>query len=993
MKSIQHSLQDLQKSSDGLKLAEILLNTERSSNCQFFGALTYTVVLNSSDHLTNQDVDQFVEVQGDHILRLAHDLSPNLFIIRKLLSNVSLAFIKYSNYFDCPMKWLLRRIASSVDEVAVNSAEQVESLSTLSREHLSILIYFSSIIVEDICKLECPNRIHELVVSGQTFGITESIFRLLSGNIPNGLEIIGLDCMNSWVTYTSLAEDTSIVRYPNFEVEGTNSTHSVLLLFLFRNFNVNFDTDIINKAILVATEIIEINPRLLNHESRDYLKLRMFGQDEFGPMYIRNLIDEGFQEELLSLVNLFIAILRNDILHLAKTVNTDETRHILFMLVELTNAPGIPVEDEQISDLTLEFWEELANVFIDDEDTFDAIFSNRLKEEKDHFISTRNSIFEEICFIYWNKIHIPSDPGIFNSIRSEFLHYRSNVSDFFIVIYSLLKEPFYEKLTDNVCKEITNRNLIDLESSLFLLYKVTDDILYLESQSSVLLKYIQRIFNSGLLLFISNSSYENYYLYSTAINFLSSVQFFFKHETGTGSLSEVFDLLFRVLLHDSKGSLSLHCSKTILKICQECREKLVDFLPNLEQLLVEMLRNKDLDNMIRQRMVNSYTSIGRCVRHEEKFGEIVKNELVEINDRVKYTLPILLASVEDDIFDYLLSLLTCIVEMGKASQIPNEVDEFFTPDQQQITTSYWREDPLQVQSLIFSIIKQFSFSSEKFDSLVTEKCCLILKSGLGESIPGPFVFPLPTILEYVVMKMENCTEPTSPSSPSSIPFLYSLIESIVITSSSSQELSAELMTSLLISIFDAHFQFLQSDPDLIQCSISLFATILEKKPSLIVHSPNFSNSIIPFALNGLRAKEPFVLKVALKFWLTLLTLKKGNMQDQTTVKNLMVESTIGQVFVYSLIKSFINSTRSNLDSYYQVFRNLISKFPTQFKAWTTVSFEKLQLEMEGKAIEKSVSDKFISKLVLSRGMRSANEVLKSFWLESNGLIEFNSRSY
>lgn len=173
----------------------------------------------------------------------------------------------------------------------------------------------------------------------------------------------------------------------------------------------------------------------------------------------------------------------------------------------------------------------------------------------------------------------------------------------------------------------------------------------------------------------------------------------------------------------------------------------------------------------------------------------------------------------------------------------------------------------------------------------------------------------------------------------------------------------------------------------------MFATILEKKPSLVIYNQMFASNIVDFGLYGLLAQESLVVRVSLRFWLTLLALKKGSFEDQTAVKDLMVTTNCGQIFVHTLLQSFIDSPRSNLDYYYQVFRNLIAKFAPHFKNWMLIVRPDISVKGERGGLDPRMYDNFISKLVLTRGLRTTNEVLKTFWLQVNGLVEFSKVSY
>lgn len=998
-------LQRLQKSEDGPHMARLLLSHHTSPNCRFFGALTYTVIINNG--IAEADVLGLVRLQIEPIKALleTEHYNATLFIVKKLLSNLSLLFIQHSNVFDAPLRWLVLALG---DDGALNASACIESLSQL---RLSILLLFSLILVEDICKQESANSaIHERIASGATFELTSRILARLLPQVPTEIDLQALDCIMSWVTYTSLAESRSAVRYQyfkcNFMLDEDNNTtkddsDSIVIAFLLRHFNLSMLIELVAKAVAVATEILEINPRLLSPDSRQWLKVQLFSREGFGALQMRLLLgsDGTYHDELCGMVTLMTTLLSHDMLHLAKTLTCAESEHLLAVLVDLTNFPGTAIEEETISDLLLPFWEDLCNVFVDDEEMFAALFANEPALVRIHFEQTRNSLFQHVCSIYWRKAHLPQDPHVLASLGAEFIHYRNNVADLFIASYSLLKEPFYLQICDNVVAKLDkiDGGVADLESSLFLLYKVTDDCLYLESLSTLMLPHVERIFAHGLIPRVQSQASEDMlhsHLYSTTVNFVSSVQFYFKSPVGSAYLGDVLDMLFGVVLGNGERALSLRVSRTILKICQECRQKLVDYLPNLEQLLGAMLRNPNIDNVIRQRIANCYTSIARCFRQELRFGLIVKAELEEIHS---CALSALLSadSLETEAkVDYLVSLLACVVEVGKSCQIPEEADEFFElPQQQQEAAQYWNLDPLGVQALVLEIIEKFSLGDspavlQLVQSTVTEKCCLIIKSGLSESFKGPFVFDITIILDYVAAKMDDCA---SLHMTSSVPYLYGLAECVININSST--LTPPMVDQLLQKIFLQHVFFLKTDPDMVHSCISMFATILEKKPSLVIYNQMFASNIVDFGLYGLLAQESLVVRVSLRFWLTLLALKKGSFEDQTAVKDLMVTTNCGQIFVHTLLQSFIDSPRSNLDYYYQVFRNLIAKFAPHFKNWMLIVRPDISVKGERGGLDPRMYDNFISKLVLTRGLRTTNEVLKTFWLQVNGLVEFSKVSY
>lgn len=264
------------------------------------------------------------------------------------------------------------------------------------------------------------------------------------------------------------------------------------------------------------------------------------------------------------------------------------------------------------------------------------------------------------------------------------------------------------------------------------------------------------------------------------------------------------------------------------------------------------------------------------------------------------------------------------------------------------------------------------------NTMVTERCCNILKNGLTEPVDGPFKFTLESIVGYLTTKIDKCNS-------DSIPYIYKLVETIIITNGSMA--SPDAINGMLQDIFVKKMALIAEDIDLIKASIDLFATIIERYPSLLVHLPIFKGEIINFALLGLKYHETFIIKASGKFWINLLNLKRGNAEDCAAVQALFLEQMVGEgtlgfTFTDILLSSFLDNPRSNLDQFYQVFRRLIGKFPLQLKTWLKVS-----LSRQEKHPETNINH-FINKLMLTRGQRQANDVLKQFWLEHNGLIDY-----
>jgi hypothetical protein len=798
--------------------------------------------------------------------------------------------------------------------------------------------------------------------------------------------------------YISVAEHNSDQVYHDDEV-------TPLIQFLLQQFDVvdiipNLDK--LNKSFQVLTEIIETSPKLLS-TFKPLIASMFFDPNNIGNRFIIQIcndvdVSEENSEEVASFINLLIAYLNLNIIYISRNILDDSVQRIVGTILELSDYKGNPVEDEKVSEQFLIFWEEFVNIYIDDE----QLLKDAMKEHYPQFLIKRNELLTKLSSIYWNKCKIYD-----GAPQQEFTHYRTQIADLFMVLYQLLGTNLYSTFSQGIVNELTyfvksgnQLHFVDVEASLYLLFKITDDLTFYDDESTkVLLPLIDTLFQNQMIQTIENNAKDLPQIHVTLLNLLSSIYFFFKSEQGSKYSPETFNFLFSIILGNlatNQGTsikLSLIASKTVLKICQDSQKHLVEFLPNLRLILNEMIENVQFDNLIRERMTNAYVSISQSLKDPVVLGDIISNLVQEIikvskpfvedTSSIIAKLPPGLSNVEiqDKLEEYAVSLISCINEIGKATQLPDDVEEYLTSEQFTSINTYWKQDPLGIKAMVLNCVNQFSLNIPFLceSTLITEKCCCILKNGLAEPIEGPFKFDLGVTFDYLIAKINR-------SNIQSVSPIYKLVETVVITNS--KQLTSAHMDLILTKLFLEKMDIFAEDIDLIKSALDLFRTILEQSPSLIISLPQFQNEILTFALEAFKHHEMFITKSSTKFWTTILILKQGNANDQEIFRTLMTQNPyhLGERLTEFLVVSFVKNHRSNLDHFYPVFRNLIAKYPMEFKIWLRQTLITHCLK-EGRFSEAD-ADQLIAKVMLTRGQRQANEILKTFWLQVNGLTNY-----
>lgn len=993
----QKELQALQRSPEGYSLAGYLLQ-QNSKNCKYFGALTYAVVIRSSNDLDEGRIKELVYVLHSNIKQLAADPSQirgNLFIIRKLMSDLSLLYVKYHNYYVSPIWLFIEALGSNHGSDPQEFAFAVSQLPSLL---FALLLILFTVLIEDVVKFnDYKSSVHAALhrdVFPLLVVIYEYILYLSENNqLDQELDSQALTTLNSWMQY--IANANGDTKYNETQV-------SCFIRYLFIHFQTGVDVnqpDLISSAhqsFLIFDEILEINPTLLSMELKLSLYRVLFDNNQWGQEFMERVIftdlKEEYSDEINAFVELVLVVLQLNSVRLSKTILEGTTQNILSIAHRLTAMTG-PYEDENISGRMLVFWEELANVYQDSSDVFEAMFESQSDTEfKIRFEGEKTRILNEVARVYWKKLHLPDLPT-YTSIKADFNSYRSSVADFFLVMYSLEKAPFYEVMVDSLIENINQLPsdplvIADIEATLFLLFKINEDLVYFESQANALFPLSLRVFQNGIIGAFQHlplNDPANAVFYATNVQYLASNEFFFKTAEGSVYLGALFDLLFPIIMSDSR-ILSLLASKTALTICDVCSNNLAGFLPNLEIIVIEMLKNPSIDSLIRLRMFKAFTVIARSIPLPQEHGRIVSGLITGVRDAGDAMMGAAGESLSDIQEEYLISLLSCLVNIAKGCALPDDTIEEVLIHQEQAYKEYWQEDPMGIKEHIYSIIEKFSLQYPPLfqKTLVVERCTLVLKNGLGEKLGGPFDLGDDAIAHYIISLMSII------SNPNAVSYAFALIETLV--SVNYREIDAYLVHELIEKAFTQRLDFLKTDPDMIESAIGVFSKIIECKPALILHTEVFSNTVVGFALDGLNASELLTVKSILKFWIGFLNMKRGTKEDQDRANEMFVGQNLGKLVTANLLLSFLKAPRSNLEYYYSVFRGLVARYPMQCKIWLVEALNDATEINRSKVTDKDL-EMFVHKLLITRGRRTANEVLKSFWLQVNGFFEYNTVTF
>lgn len=862
-------------------------------------------------------------------------------------------FIEFHSEWQTPLSTL----AVSLYTGSSHIPSPTEILPELPNQVTELIILFSQILVEEATRKDPSSpRSSELfqVIHETVFPTTIDLL------FTNQLYQSSLECLNSWIQYISVVEFNSTERH-----DITKPLDTLLDLIISEDSNIS------SKAIDVTIDILETKPSFFSKDLKNKISSIIFSP--WCIHYLEECRNVEDYETFNNFARFVILFLEADVMGFNKNLMDDSK---VEFLISLTDFPALPIEEELLSKDILEFWSELAETHLEDQDRVAVIFEN----DPQKIEGVNNKIYEiytRVSLVFLKKMQIPK--ADFTSYKSQFMSYRRDIADFLDLIFPILKMPFYQYLTSSAL-DIVNQDISDvngLEALLFAISTISGN--FTESRlSPELLECLSKLLQEEVLKKVSSkvSDPGSIYLISTSIQLLSEVGFFYKVEQGVPFLPLVLEFLFACVMNST--SFELQASRAIAKIADDCRSSLITFLPTFETIVFNLIENSAVSAVVRERIVNSFASIVQANPDISAQEQHLKQTLTGI--KLKITILIETESISTlESLDYLISLIKCVDEMGKGMQLPDELDdgdETDTPESFAIFSS--------VQEIVVSIISQVSLDKTRPILLqnfeIVEKCCDIFRRGLTESKSGPFTFDISVIIEYIVTKFPLCN-------PNALPNLFKLLETVIFTNY--LKLTEASIHGICDVLILQNAELIRQDPDLLESSISMLQVIIEKKPSLLLYYSRFS-SILDLCLLAISTKEKLVLKSASKFWSKLLVLKKGTRKDTEIVSELLYNGNLGITLTLTTLVSFLDTLRSNIEYFQEILKFLVLKHPLQSKDWFTRSFQEIS-GRRGREGQKELknTDLFIKKMMATRGRgHEFAKVVKNFWLESNGLTNY-----
>ena len=973
----------------------------------------------------------------------------SLIIIKKLMSNLSLIFTKINDpqlnnagnenmikQWNNPINTFIQLMSVqnqniNADQLLLDSIncsltyEQLSQFVSLSQKHNELALTFTEVIVEDLTKFQTKrhsmSQIHE-VVHEHLYISTMALINLnLTAQAVFNPTVF--DCITAWINYISLTRSVSSSGRMDLSEIFQN-----LIDLMYQSTEGSDGYENAEKILTIFGNVFANDPLLMSYDLRQQIECIFLGvvrpdsgitdisnKNSWMLQYMNYLVTNDFFSELKELAICIVDFLQINTLSVCNKLFTniqaadngqvqDEyIQEYIKVLLQMTNFPLTPVLQEFFSVRMVDFWLDLS-------DAYTNLASETLRPNS---IELSTQIFQQLINIYLPKIslsvkqRIIEEEGESTSVN-EFEDFRNAVSDLAQSLWSILgNDNLTNVLIDGMGQmpAASDETLIikdtdvlfRIETMCFVLNTILVDMTLSESPWIKNIVDANKFFNQNVISVFQTgfqtsagtkvSQILKLDFVRTSTTLIGTLAGYFKQEPF--QLNPYVEALFQGL-HTctnftskneqekiSNDKLEVMVIKTVSTLCETCREELTPYLMHFISFLnTVIMPDSNVSHFTRTKLVRS---IGYVVQCQVSNGpEEQAKYILQLTNLLSGSIEHCLASSVQlqEQQDYINCLLYCISELATSLIQPIEIIENDALLQRLSEfQSFWSSDPLQIRSKIMCTIdKVLDNSIYCKNSAFVEIGCLIVGKGLNLPDGEPYFlkYNMSEVMNFVLRHVPNCELATC------LPYFVYLLEKLI--SEFRKELTPQefdfMFEKILLVYYDA---YIINDPDLLQMTIGFVNNVLDVKPGLAIGSKHWTSFILPQFLKLIPSREKFTIVAVAKFWTRLINNKKYNQEELTTVRQQV--SSIGGDLVYQIMYGLFHTQRSDLNSYTDLLRALVAKFPIEAREWLVAVLPQICNNPAG-------HEKFINKLLITRGSRAAGNVILQWWLDCTTLPNY-----
>ncbi|KAK0863131.1 member of the karyopherin-beta [Friedmanniomyces endolithicus] len=959
---INDQLLKLQHAPEGWQLADALMSSS-DQNVRFFAANTFTVKLNNDGPKLDVDTARTIQMRlVSWLVRLSRQ-GEGAMVIRKLCSTLTTFFIRSPSLWRRPLMHVGASLQTggpvTEDEAIDLSAERLSE--ALNSSETAVLLWFSASLADEVSRLDNNTPAHSQVHRQMEETVQDASALLATAfRTPDPkVRAEGLKSFLTWVNYAqpmwprkpeALQHLRNLIESASQALTDPTLQHDALDIFrdILESYTSFFQSHHMQLIGRIVSEYVQ--PKLLDALRDGDAEGLPYGQmvTAFG---VANVLDIVEHPE-----------------------TSDSASTVIRLHFDILKAPGYPGDEDELSVLSIEFW----NTYI--EYVNDTVFSQDAEEQPATWIPYAKSVLSQLIELLWTKMCTPPANLAKNWTDAEhegFKEFRLDATDLMLSIFVFLGKAMLQQLVALILQSLDNKNWRAVEAAMFCLNALADNVLEDQAGDDVL----AGLFGSRLFRDAGDFS-QTIPLQArrTAIDVLGSYgQYVERHAE---YLPDTVRFLFASL---ENAQLSHSAAKSIAALCSACRGSLTGELQGFLQQY-QLLSGPTADPYTKERVLGAIAAIIQALKPES--AKVLP--LLALLENVEKDMQMAKSYATDGDLDAATTFgvmgLNCLATIGMNLQNPEDVPINVYDDDEQHSSeqAFWdNEEAKEVQQRIMGCFSVLEVLGNDGDAI--EAACHVLRSGFAETEPGPFVLPAFVTVRF----LQQCSVTT--------PRLEFVLSTACILITQQSRSNSIRIPDEVNAICEQVVTFIQQlghpsqDPSIAQGCIDVFCRLIPYYIHLLFEPGSALSQQLPtilnFTLQAIQSPDIFPRRSAAEFWAKLIRPlsiepRAGLQQDVAEVVAAYVPQ-LSQILIYQIGGL---GQRSELDYLCEPLKALIANVPSA-KHWLEAA-----LFSDGfAAITDRVGDAekslFLKKIVGLRGdNRKTKDVVREFYAACRGTV-------
>ncbi|KAK9450513.1 armadillo-type protein [Limtongia smithiae] len=1000
IQSTQQELQVLQKSPEAWELANLMLSSPEP-NVRFFGALTYTVKLNNDCNLAS--VSEFGQLVSQLLSWfLLHRGGPQ-FITQKLASSLLLAIVRFPAF--ASQSWpfpvydvffsLLKNSVVVGTRVPESANNFVVDVAQLTPADLEIALLFCTTFAEEIVRADGARqdrpKLLQLLEDNTRYAMVMIKLFVDCDEPHTVLAVAGLKCYRAW--------STALAALSNGVTETLNFITSSFGMVL-RYLKMESDEEMYVAGVEVFIDYMEWSDKLVTSTFRDVMFTILTSPEQ--ERLIKVLIsDPSTLEDTVpeARFNLFMTFGELQAEAAATNIADHRTQRLLELQLMILQAPGYPIEDENITKRSIEFWNLFTEGVLYQDESADAnTEQGQQREESKQAIYKK--LMMQVIELYWHKLRLPPNNGLASwhrDTRDAFLGYRKEIADLIESSYPCVQPMLYEMLVNQIIQLISMSDVdwSGVEASLYCLNAITQSLPSDPSEFHMLEKLVR----SPLLQLLPESPIVR--AQQAGLTLMTSSTAFFSQD-GRQYIPQVMQYLFKCL---TSPTLAIHASKSIYQICSTCAGDLGDNMPDFLSIYADMLANGEaIDSLAKERIAGAIAEvIQQAVTNLDLQIDYLTALVGALQMYAQRAITITQSGDVEHGREMAASVLKALAMTGKGCRLAIDVDE--NDDSSGIVATRRRELSAAwnmpgsrgavLKGSVLEIVRILALNIAEFRGAleIRQNACSVLRVGFTERLPGAFTWVPDVIVKYVREEVESVGNLATmqPLFGLATAFVtaYTTTEGESRGSDNSFACIAELLDVLYKrAVIPNELAGAGQDPDVFQGMLEVLRVVFQRCTYVLLTYTHFHELVEQFAVNMLGAREPLVVKASVKFWIAFAGAEAVAVSeaDRQLELDRVIERTGYTVMRQVTWAISGNAPRSLIGEYAQLLKTYFRGMPGKAQKWVEQALQEVAIAAVGQPDEKKVRNRqmFVQKIARLRGRAPTETVVKEFWLTERG---------